>query len=156
MTPYQNRKPRYVREWYLKLKIRMKEIKSKRNANEAAQLQINDLEEPNPSAKVATLKMTTQKLQSSSTKPTEKEPPIIMKKEKQGDGDFDEPLPYFEGEEDEQQNWDDELCEQLEFSDDETTEKDNSVTIKSAGYYMVPIIAEKKGRISNKVDETKY
>lgn len=37
----------------------MKEIKSKRNANEAAQLQINDLEEPNPSAKVATLKMTT-------------------------------------------------------------------------------------------------
>lgn len=30
MTPYENRKPRYVREWYLKLKARMKANKEKK------------------------------------------------------------------------------------------------------------------------------
>ena len=28
MTPYSNKKPRYVREWYLKLKQRMKQLKA--------------------------------------------------------------------------------------------------------------------------------
>lgn len=32
MTPYDNVKPRFVREWYLKLKQRMKALKAKREA----------------------------------------------------------------------------------------------------------------------------
>ena len=30
MEPYKNKKPRYVREWYLKLKARMKKINDKK------------------------------------------------------------------------------------------------------------------------------
>jgi hypothetical protein len=29
MTPYENKKPRYVREWYLRLKDRMRQLKAK-------------------------------------------------------------------------------------------------------------------------------
>ena len=29
MSPYENKKPRYVRDWYLKLKARMKEHRAK-------------------------------------------------------------------------------------------------------------------------------
>jgi hypothetical protein len=35
MTPYENAKPRYVRDWYLKLKAIMKSNKAKREAEEA-------------------------------------------------------------------------------------------------------------------------
>ena len=31
LSQYEKRKPRYVREWYIKLKKRMKEIKAKRD-----------------------------------------------------------------------------------------------------------------------------
>jgi len=81
---------------------------------------------------------------------------LIMKTEKMTDENIDDPLPYFDGEEDDQQNWEDELCQQIEFSEDEDEEDEKGITIKGAAYYMVPPAAEKKGRISNKVDETKY
>jgi hypothetical protein len=29
MSPYENKKPRYVREWYLRLKERMRSMKNK-------------------------------------------------------------------------------------------------------------------------------
>ena len=35
MEPYKNKKPRYVREWYIKLRERMKKI-LKKNAEQAA------------------------------------------------------------------------------------------------------------------------
>ena len=41
MTPYENKKPRYVREWYVKLKQRMKKLREKKlreNALEQQQL----------------------------------------------------------------------------------------------------------------------
>ena len=102
---------------------------------------------------------TSQKI--ASIKKDEKEVPLIMKTEKLGGkpGDFDGPLPYFDGEEDDdQQLWDDELCQNIQFSDEENEEDDNGMGFKSSAYYMFPpqIITEKKGRISNKVDETKY
>ena len=37
MNPYKNRKPRYVREWYKKLKDRMKYLRDKRIAEEKAE-----------------------------------------------------------------------------------------------------------------------
>jgi hypothetical protein len=36
MEPYKNKKPRYVREWYIKLRERMKKILKKNAEEEAA------------------------------------------------------------------------------------------------------------------------
>ena len=35
MSPYENKKPRYVREWYLKLKARMKQIRAQKEEGES-------------------------------------------------------------------------------------------------------------------------
>ena len=37
MTPYENKKPRYVREWYVKLRQRMKKMREKRLKDQTAQ-----------------------------------------------------------------------------------------------------------------------
>ena len=56
-----------------------------------------------------------------------------MKKEKQGDGDLDGELPYFDGEEfDEQQNYDDTLCQEIDFGSETNSDDDNGKTIKGA------------------------
>jgi len=34
MSPYDNRKPRYVRDWYLKLKAKMKAMRAKKEKEE--------------------------------------------------------------------------------------------------------------------------
>jgi len=43
MSPYENRKPRFVREWYLKLKQRMKAIKTKMQEEEDKMAQLQAL-----------------------------------------------------------------------------------------------------------------
>jgi hypothetical protein len=37
MTPYENKKPRYVREWYVKLRQRMKKMREKRLKDQTPQ-----------------------------------------------------------------------------------------------------------------------
>lgn len=151
MSPYANKKPRFVREWYLKLKARLKEIKAKMDEEEQARLQVLEQEDVG-------IQQKTSIKYSNAQKPKKEEAPLLMKTEKHGDGDFDQPLAYFDGEDDDQQNWEDELAQQIEFSDDEDPENENGMGMKNANYSMMPPNLAKKegGRISNKVDETKY
>lgn len=82
-----------------------------------------------------------------------------MHKEKQTAEDLDKPLDYDFDEvgPNDQQNWEDELIRQIDFSDDEENEDDGSLTIKNAAQYLYanPKTNAKK-LTGNKVDEQKY
>jgi len=47
MSQYDNLKPRFVREWYLKLKQRMKALKAKREEMRSKELAIDTMKTPN-------------------------------------------------------------------------------------------------------------
>ena len=128
MSPYENSKPRYVREWYLKLKARMKANKAKREAAEALAIANDD-----PS------------LSSPVKKKTEASP--------RGEDSED----YDDNEGREQSEYDDKLADEIDFSEDEDVEEDGGLTIKNASQYLAyKPPANKKGRQSNRVDESKY
>jgi hypothetical protein len=82
-----------------------------------------------------------------------------MATEKKGDGDFEKDLSYFDGEEDYQQAWHDELAHNIDFSsdDDEEIEKkeleNRYAEEKHIGYKNK---MEDRQRIIPKVDESKY
>jgi hypothetical protein len=42
MSPYANKKPRYVREWYLKLKSRFKKIREEKEKAEKLKMSLNE------------------------------------------------------------------------------------------------------------------
>ena len=46
MSPYEHIKPRYVREWYLKLKARMKVNRAKREAEEKRAIEDDEPSSP--------------------------------------------------------------------------------------------------------------
>ena len=54
-----------------------------------------------------------------------------------------------------QDEWDDKLCDMIEFSEDEA-EEEGGLTIKNASRYLQYKPPKKKGIVSNKVDESKY
>ena len=77
-------------------------------------------------------------------------------KEKAHPEDLDKPLDYdFDVEPNEQQIWEDELINQIDFSDEEENEDDGSLTLKNAGKYLEEYKPQKK-TTGNKVDEQKY
>ena len=47
MSQYDHLKPRFVREWYLKLKQRMKALKAKREEMRAKEVAIDTMKTPN-------------------------------------------------------------------------------------------------------------
>ena len=121
MSPYENAKPRYVREWYLKLKARMKANKAKREAEAA--LAIEQGGEPG---------------QSSVASPT--------KIDGKGSADMSDPGSYGDREDHLQSEYNDMLADQIEFSEDEDVEEDGGITIKNAAQYLSYKPANKKGR----------
>lgn len=130
MSPYEHIKPRFVREWYLKLKARMKLNKSKKDAETLA-LETND-----PT--------------SQSISPTKHKTDASPKHDSEKDS-------YEDNGGHEQSEYNDMLADQIEFSDDEDVEEDGGITIKNAAQYLAyKPPANKKGRQSNRVDESKY
>ena len=107
MSPYENLKPRYVREWYLKLKARMKVNKAKKEAEQALALEAGE----DPSQSVSPTK-----LQKTDGSPR--------------DEDDDEWNEDKDGHE--QSEYDDRLADDIEFSEDEDVEEDGGITIKNA------------------------
>ena len=128
MSPYENSNPRYVREWYLKLKARMKANKAKREAAEALAIANED---PSQSS------------------------PVKQKTEHSPRGEDSEGFEDQDGHE--QSEYDDVLADNIDFSEDEDVEEDGGLTIKNAAQYLAyKPPAKTKGRQSNRVDESKY
>ena len=111
MSPYENRKPRYVREWYLKLKARMKanELKNKvvedPLAAQEAGLAVSAAGSPAKAAKQDNVEL--------------------------ADDNSEKSLNY-------QEQWDDQLADEISFSDDEEEEDGNGVNLKGAAQYLQP------------------
>ena len=102
MSPYENNKPRYVREWYLKLKARMKANKAKREAAEALAIANED---PSMSS------------------------PMKVKTDASPRGDESED---YDDNGHEQSEYNDMLADEIDFSEDEDVEEDGGLTIKNA------------------------
>mmetsp|Transcript_40441 Transcript_40441/g.61688 ORF Transcript_40441/g.61688 Transcript_40441/m.61688 type:complete len:108 (+) Transcript_40441:2921-3244(+) len=56
----------------------------------------------------------------------------------------------------EQSEYEDQLAQEIEFSEEEDMEEEGGITIKNAAQYLAYKPAQKKGRYNNKVDESKY
>jgi hypothetical protein len=117
MTPYENRKPRYVREWYLRLKAK---LKAKRRELEEKEIKKKMKEQMviNASKTVKGSKMTPKKDYGEFSAERSQEDSL-------------------EGEGHEQSDYEDKLIEQMDFSDEEE-EEGGGITIKNIAQYNDP------------------
>jgi len=65
-------------------------------------------------------------------------------------------LSDFEGLGHDQSDWDDQLADQIEFSDEDEEDEEGGITIKNASRYLQYKPPQKDGVRSNRVDESKY
>jgi len=133
MTPYEKRKPRFVRDWYLKLKAKMKAIRAKRSEEDrilqdvATEAKIGGSKgsSPGKSFKMDAKAMSSMKISQ-------------------------DPSPFASDEEDlypygkEQDDYENDLAENMDFSDEEDQEEMGGMTIKNAAQYAAPPLPKKK------------
>jgi hypothetical protein len=112
MSPYENSKPRFVRDWYLKLKAIMKANKVKREAEEAKLAVEGDVGSPNANSPVKAIGK-------------EDEQPQVEVPD-----DFsDKSINY-------QDEYENDFADKIEYSEDESDEEGNGLTLKGAAQYM--------------------
>ena len=107
MTPYENAKPRFVRDWYLKLKAIMKSNKAKREAEEAK----TQIAEDN--------------IGSATASPTK-----LGKEDDQTHPEI--PDDFSDKSINLQDEYENQLADEIEFSEDEEDEDGNGITLKGA------------------------
>ena len=132
MSPYEGRKPRYVREWYLKLKAKMKTNKDKK-ANE--EQKAKELAE----GQVAAAKG------GAMANAADDNGAPVSSEESEGERPGRE-----------QSEYEDMLADQIDFTDEEDVEEEGGITIKNAAASLRYQPPKKHGRGGNNVDWTKY
>ena len=159
MSKYDHRRPRYVREWYLKLKNRFK----KREYIKSIKVK-DDATDPSPAksqaqGSVEGARQTTKKKESviqghgKALEALVKDAGMEFKKI---DGSFDEDQGKSEDEIDSQnfqEQYYEEMIDKMNFSEDE--EEDDDHLIKGAAQFL-PTRQEKKGSKKNDVNQNEY
>ena len=135
MSKFEHKKPRYVREWYLVLKARMKKRKEEMRA--AADEILAAEADGKPTESGAPSKALASAITGVLKPGAELKDELLEEDEPPGRG--------------EQSDYDDWLADNIEFSEDEEEDDDDGHLIKNAAQYISPYKSQKKPEVTKKV-----